>query len=150
VSASQIRLEIVSMERLVYADDVDMVLAPSATGQLGILPNHAPLIALLVTGELVVRKGAGEEAFAVSGGFMEVLPDRVTVLADTCEAAEEIDIRRAEEARQRAARLVHRRLARLEAAQAEAALRRSLTRLRVARQRGPRVRPRSHETLGDD
>jgi F-type H+-transporting ATPase subunit epsilon len=147
---SRLRLEIVTIERLVYADDVDEVLAPGAMGQLGILPKHAPLITSLETGELLARKEEREVAFAISGGFMEVLDDRVVVLADMAERADEIDIRRAEAARERAARLVHQRLGRIEAARAEAALRRSLTRLRVARHRAPRRMPRARETLGDE
>jgi F-type H+-transporting ATPase subunit epsilon len=81
---------------------------------------------------------------------MEVLPDRVVVLADTAEAAAEIDVQRAEAARQRAAQLMRQRLERVDYVRAEAALRRSLTRLRVARRRAPRVRPPVGESLGDD
>lgn len=147
---SSLRLEILTTERLVYADDVDMVLAPGVTGQLGILPKHAPLIARLGHGELVARKGGREEAFAISSGFMEVLSDRVVVLADTAEPADEIDVRRAEAARERATRLVQQRLGRMEAARAEADLRRSLTRLRVAGRRAPRTWPAGRETLGEE
>ncbi len=134
--ASKIRLEVLTIERRVYADDVDLVLAPGIRGQVGILPKHAPLITALDTGELLARKGDQEEALAISGGFMEVLPDRVIVLADTAERAEEIDIQRAREARNRAERLIHRRGADVTGVRAVAALRRSLTRLRVARRRG--------------
>jgi len=147
---AQIRVEIVTMERLVYADDVDIVLAPGVMGQLGILPKHAPLITRLSCGELVTRKGGHEEAFAIGGGFMEVLPDRVVVLADSAEGAAEIDVQRAEAARQRAAQLMRQRLERIDYVRAEAALRRSLTRLRVARRRAPKVRPPVGESLGDD
>lgn len=147
---AQIRVEIVTMERLVYADDVDVVLAPGIGGQLGILPKHAPLITRLGCGELVVRKDGREEAFAVGGGFMEVLPDRVVVLADSAEGAAEIDVQRAEAARRRAAQLMRHRLERTEQVRAEAALRRSIARLRVARRRTPRARPASREALGDE
>lgn len=143
----QIRVEIVTIERLVYADDVDVVLAPGVMGQLGILPKHAPLITRLGFGELVVRKGGHEEAFAIGGGLMEVLPDRVVVLADSAEGAAEIDMHRAEAARVRAAELMRQPLTRTEYMRAEAAMRRSLARLRVAGKRAPRSRP-SRETLG--
>jgi len=146
---AQMRVEIVTMERLVYAGEADVVLAPGLAGQLGILPKHAPLITQLGFGELLLRQGGQEEAFAIGGGFMEVLPDRVVVLADSAEAAEEIDVRRAEAARERAAQMVHRQVARREQVRAEAALRRSLTRLRVARKRAPRRMPAMREGPGD-
>lgn len=147
---AQMRVEIVTMERMVYAGEADVVLAPGVAGQLGILPKHAPLITQLGCGELLVRSGGQEQAFAVGGGFMEVLPDRVVVLADSAEAAAEIDVQRAEAARERAARLMRQRVARAEYTRAEAALRRSLTRLRVARRRAPRTRPASHDMPGED
>jgi F-type H+-transporting ATPase subunit epsilon len=79
---SPIKLDIVSAERLVYSDEVDMVLAPGVQGQLGIMPHHAPLMTMLEPGELLVKKGNTETCLVVSGGFMEVRPDRITVLAD--------------------------------------------------------------------
>jgi F-type H+-transporting ATPase subunit epsilon len=128
-----IRLDIVTAERMVYSDDVDMVVAPGAEGQLGILPHHTPLMATLLPGELRIKKGAEEVSLAISGGFLEVRPDRVVVLADAAEHAEEIDVDRAEEARKRAReRLSQQRELGIDGARAEAALRRSLARLRVA------------------
>src|SRR5215211_280596 len=98
-----LRVEVVTGEREVLVeDDVDMVVAPGIEGQLGILPQHAPLVTTLAPGELRIVKGGSEEDFAVSGGFLQVGPDRVMVLADTAERSEEIDIARAEEARRRA------------------------------------------------
>ena len=130
---SSIRLDIVTAERAVYSEDVDMVIAPGVEGQLGILPHHTPLMTTLQPGELRVRKGGEEVSLAISGGFLEVRPDRVLVLADTAERAEEIDIARAEEARHRAQeRLAERQVPEVDSARAEAALRRSLARLRVA------------------
>ncbi|HOG45415.1 MAG TPA: F0F1 ATP synthase subunit epsilon [Anaerolineae bacterium] len=146
---AQIRVEIVTMERQVYAGDADIVLAPGLVGQLGILPKHAPLITRLGCGELVVRKGGDEEAFAIGGGFMEVLPDRVVVLADSAEGAAEIDVQRAEAARQRAAQLKRQRLDRTDLVQVEAALRRSLARLQVARRRAPRAQAAGRESFDD-
>ncbi len=127
-----------------------MVLAPGALGQLGILPGHTYLITRLDSGELVVRKGGQDRAFAISGGFMEVQPDRVIVLADTAEAADEIDVQRAEAARERATRLMQQKLARQEFAQAEAALRRSLVRLQVVRRHAPRSRMMGHRAPGEE
>ncbi len=96
-------LEIITAERQVYSDEVDMVIAPGIDGQLGILPMHAPLMTMLKPGELTVKKSGEEDMYvAVSGGFMEVLGNRVSVLADACERSDEIDEERAEQAIQRA------------------------------------------------
>ena len=134
-----IRLDVVTAERAVYSDDVDIVIAPGVEGQLGILPHHTPLMTLLQPGELIARKGAEEYSLAVSGGFLEVRPDRVIVLADSAERAEEIDIARAEEAKRRAEqRLVERYVPDVDAARVEASLRRSLIRLKVAARRRKR------------
>src|SRR5215203_6613767 len=101
--APTLTVEIVTNERIVFSDtDVDMVSAPGTDGLLGILPNHAPLVTTLSAGELRVRKGTVEESMVVFGGFMEVLPDKVIVLADVAEKIEEIDLQRAEDARRRA------------------------------------------------
>ena len=139
---SSIRLDIVTAERAVYAEDVDMVIAPGVEGQLGILPHHAPLMTTLQAGELRVKKGGEEVSLVISGGFLEVRPDKVVVLADAAERVEEIDVARAEEAKSRAQeRLVEKRAPGIDEAQAEAALLRSLARLKVVervRRRKPR------------
>ena len=135
----ELRLNIVTPEGELFAGEVDALLVPGAEGQLGILPHHAPLITVLDEGELVVRQGEEEYVFAIHGGYMQVLPDRVIVLADVAERASEIDIGRAEEARRRAEELLAQEPPPEERAAALAALRRSLIRLRVARRR--RVRP---------
>lgn len=101
-----IRCEIVTQERIVYADDVDMVVAPGTDGVLGILPHHSPLLTTLQYGELLVRKGGHEQAFAIGGGILEVTPTKVTVLADAAEQADEIDVARAQAARERAEELL--------------------------------------------
>lgn len=133
---ASIKLDVVTAERAVYSDDVDIVIAPGVEGQLGILPHHTPLMTMLQPGELIARKGADEFSLAVSGGFLEVRPDRVIVLADSAERAEEIDIARAEEAKRRAEqRLEERYVPGVDAAQAEAAIRRSLVRLKIATKR---------------
>src|SRR5688572_28847346 len=100
---AKLQVEIVTGERIILTeDDVDMVIAPGTDGSLGILPRHAPLITTLAAGELRVKKGSREESIIVFGGFMEVTPDKVIVLADTAERAEEIDLSRAEASRARA------------------------------------------------
>jgi F-type H+-transporting ATPase subunit epsilon len=130
---SSLKLDIVTAERVVYSGDVDAVIAPGVEGQLGILPHHAPLMTMLQAGELVARKAGQEEIMAISGGFLEVRPDRVIVLADQAERAEEIDFARAEAAKKRAEeRLRDRKATGLDESRAEAALRRALTRLSVA------------------
>jgi len=129
-----IRLDIVTAERQVYSDEVDVIVAPGFDGELAILPHHAPLMTTLLPGELRVRKGSEEFFMAVTGGFLEVRPDRVTILADAAERAEEIDVDRAEEAKRRAEeRLTHPGEA--DTARAEAALRRSLVRIKVGEKR---------------
>ncbi len=135
---SSIKLDIVTAERVVYSEDVELVVAPGIEGELGILPHHAPLMTTLQPGELRVRRGGEEFSLAVSGGFLEVRPDRVIVLADAAERSEEIDISRAEEAKRRAQEQLSHRVTGLDEARAEAALRRSLTRLKVVEKRRKR------------
>jgi F-type H+-transporting ATPase subunit epsilon len=130
----ELRLDIVTPERRLFAAEVDLVLAPGPEGQLGILPNHAPLITALAEGPLVVRRGEEELTFAIHGGYMQVLPDQVIVLADVAERAEEIDVERAETARRRAEELLGKAPPE-ERAAVVSALRRSQVRLRVARRR---------------
>jgi F-type H+-transporting ATPase subunit epsilon len=131
-----IKLDIVTAERSVYSDDVDIVIAPGIDGELGILPKHTPLMTMLQPGELIARKGSEEYSLAISGGFLEVRPDRVIVLADSAERAEEIDIARAEEAKKRAEKMMAEKYEPGEdAASVEAALRRSMIRIKVAERR---------------
>ncbi|MFC1864528.1 F0F1 ATP synthase subunit epsilon [Chloroflexota bacterium] len=132
---SPVKLDIVTAERLVYSEEVDIVIAPGIEGQLGILPHHAPLMTILQVGELQVMKGGEEFSMAISGGFLEVRPDRVIVLADAAERADEIDLARAEEAKRRAQQLLSHVTSEVDVARAEAALRRSLIRLKVGERR---------------
>ncbi len=137
-----LHLEIVTIERKVFDDEVNMVVAPGSEGVLGILPRHTPLLTALTFGELQIKRdGQEDQFFAVGGGFMEVQPNRVVVLADSAERADEIDVERAEAARRRAEESLVRAPEELELERAEAALRRSTTRLKVAeRRRGSRPR----------
>jgi len=127
-----VNLDIVTAEKVVYSGDVDIVIAPGHEGQLGILPHHAPLMTTLSAGELIARKGTEEFLIAISGGFLEVLPDRIIVLADAAERAEEIDIARAEAAKKRAQDNLSHSASQIESAAAEAALHRAIARLEVA------------------
>jgi F-type H+-transporting ATPase subunit epsilon len=139
---AKLNVEIVTGERVVYTEeDVDMVVAPGVDGVLGILPRHAPLITLLSSGELRIKKGGQEQSLVVFGGFLEVTPDKVTVLADTAERAEEIDVAQAEAARQRAEEAKARRASGEDLAAAEQALRRAAVRLRVSQRRTSRRGP---------
>lgn len=134
---ARIRCEIVTVERTVFEDEVDMVVAPGIEGQLGILPHHAPLMTALTYGELVLhREGQEDEFIAIGGGFLEVGPRHVTILADSAERADEIDEERAEEARRRAQEVMaQKKREDVDLARAEAALRRSMIRLKVARRK---------------
>jgi len=97
-----IRCEIVSQDRMVWEGDADIVVVPGVAGEMGILPNHAPLLSTLKFGILKVSHGSVEDLFTVAGGVIEVQPDLITVLADSAENVEEIDVARAEAARKRA------------------------------------------------
>ena len=135
------KLDIVTAERVVYSDEVVIVVAPGIEGQLGILPHHAPLMTTLQSGCLIARKGGEEEiSLSISGGFLEVRPDRVIVLADAAERAEEIDVHRAEEAKRRAEERLRHPTPEIDVAEAEAALHRALARLQVVEQTRRRKR----------
>jgi F-type H+-transporting ATPase subunit epsilon len=139
---ASLQLKVVSQHEELFSGEVDIVLAPGIDGQLGILPNHAPLITQLAIGELRTRAGDEEYAFAVHGGFMHVLPDEVIVLADVAERLEEIDFERAEQARQRALEMLEKSPPPEERRLTETALRRSRVRLKLARERRRRSRRR--------
>ena len=127
------RLEIVTAERLIYSEDVDVLVAPGIDGELGILPRHAPLLTVLKPGEMRVVKDGEETYMAVGGGFLEVLGNKVTILADTAEHVEEINVQRAEEALTRAQERVAGSGSDLDLGRAMASIRRSQARLNVAR-----------------
>ncbi|MCX6013333.1 MAG: F0F1 ATP synthase subunit epsilon [Chloroflexi bacterium] len=129
---ASLKLDIVTAEKSIFSGEVDMVLAPGTQGQMGILPYHTPLMTALEPGELLIRKGDEEICLAVTGGFMEVRPDRVLILADAAEIASEIDVQRAEVAKQRAQqKLTLKGIQTVDEAVAQAALMRALVRLKV-------------------
>jgi len=141
-----IRCEIVSQDRMVFEGEADIVIVPGTLGEMGILPGHAPLLSSLEMGVIRVKTGQNEEVFTVTGGFIEVQPDIVTIMADAAENVDEIDVERAQKAMERAQKL-------LEGFSEEdtenylriqAALRRSNLRLKTVdhyRRRGQRSRP---------
>lgn len=133
--AGTIQLEIVTPERLVVNDTVADVTIPGKSGYLGVLPGHAPLITELAVGEIAYRTGAETRRLAVAWGFAEVLPEKVTILAETAEKAEEIDVTRAQAAKQRAEDEL-RKAGPAGNADAQAALERAKTRLEVAGKKG--------------
>lgn len=126
------RLAIVTPERLVFSDEVRYVQARGAEGELGILPDHAPLITSLKIGVLRIKKDGKWRKAAVHGGFLEVKNNRVVILANACEMAEEIDVERARRAKERAEQRLRARTPDIDIARAEAALARALTRLEAA------------------
>jgi len=139
-------LEIVTPERLAYSGTVDAVTLPGIEGELGVLPHHAPLVSMLGLGELRIRKAGETETFAIAGGFLQVRPDRVVVMAEMADMAAEIDIEKAQEARREAERALEGGFHEgADLAAARAALQVALLRQRVAERRhreGPR-RPRA-------
>lgn len=137
---THLELQIVTPDRLIVHEQVDEVQIPGSEGYFGVLPGHTPLLASLTVGELWYRKGQEKTYLAIAFGFAEVLPDRVTILARLAERAEDIDVERAEAARQRAEeRLTHK--SDVDYERARAALLKSLTRLQVASRAG--ISPRS-------
>jgi F-type H+-transporting ATPase subunit epsilon len=137
-----LQLDIVTPERLAYSDQVDEVIAPGSQGELGILPHHAPLLTTLGLGELRIKKDGAEESFAIVGGFLQVRPDRVVVMAETADMASEIDLERAQAARREAEKVLEAGFVETaDLAIARAALQRALLHIRVAERRrreGPR------------
>jgi F-type H+-transporting ATPase subunit epsilon len=136
-----LHVEVVTAERELYNGEADLVSAPGSEGRLGILPRHAALLTTLASGALRIELNGAEEPLFVSGGFLEVSDDNVTVLADTAEHAEEIDQARAEEARRRAQERLAQAQSDAERAELQGALERAIARLRVAelaRRRGGR------------
>jgi len=137
-------LEIVTPERQVFNEEVDSVVCPGIEGELGVLPHHAPLLTTLGVGELRIRRGSEEEFFAIAGGFLQVRPDKVVVMAETADMASEIDLETAQDARREAEKTLAEGFEEpADLARARASLQRALLRIRVAERRrreGPRSR----------
>ncbi len=129
--AKTLNLEVVTPEKQVFSDEVQSIIVPAAEGYLGILPNHAPLISGLKPGVIKYRQEGKQKLLAISGGFMEVSSNKVTILADTAERPEHIDIERARAAKERAEKRLKEKPPGLDVARAEFALQRALARLRA-------------------
>ncbi|MFC7365762.1 MULTISPECIES: F0F1 ATP synthase subunit epsilon [Bhargavaea] len=130
---STIKVNIVTPDGPVYDSDANMVIAVTTTGELGILPGHIPMVAPLEIGAVRLNKDSSTERVAVSGGFLEVRPDQVTILAQSAELAEDIDTARAIEAKKRAEARLQQKQGDLDAKRAELALSRAMNRLDVAK-----------------
>ena len=140
---AKFRLEIVSAEKQVLSDEVSEVIVWGSEGQMSVLPHHAPLMTLIKPGYILVKKDSEEHYLAATGGFLEVLPDKVIILADACDRTDGYDIAQAEAAVKRASWMLEETMksaATMDYAAAEAALLRSLDWLREARSRRPRKR----------
>lgn len=147
---NRLQCEIVTAERKVYAGEVLEVVAATSSGQVAILPLHAPLLSSLVPGEIrLVLSDEEDLLFAVGGGFMEVRDNKVIILADSAERADEIDAERAHRARERAEELLRQKASDLEFARAEAAMRRAMVRLKVVERARTRRRTPSGPTRGE-
>jgi F-type H+-transporting ATPase subunit epsilon len=129
---THIDLQIVTPDKMLVHDQVDEVEIPGTEGYFGVLPGHTPLLASLAVGELWYRKGQEKTFLSIAFGFSEVLPDRVTILAQLAETAEEIDVARAEEARKRAEARLSQAKAEIDYERARVALMKSVARLQVA------------------
>lgn len=127
-----IKLEIVSPDKLVYSEDISMLIVRSTAGDLGVMPKHAPMVAGLLPHAMRVKKDGSEEMIAVSGGFMEVQPDKITVLASAAELKVDIDEARAQKSYERAKQRIASKAADVDMARAEASLKRAMARLKVA------------------
>ena len=148
-----IQCDIVTQERTVFSGKVDSVNLPGSEGRMGILPNHTALLTTLDFGEVVVRQGDQEEYYAIGGGFVEIQPDHVTILADSAEHAQEIDHDRAARARDRAEKLMAEGVPEDPEyyAQIRASLMRAQVRMDVARRRRQRAMPTGRSsTSGED
>lgn len=136
----KINFKIATPERVVFKDEVDSITLPTTMGEITILPNHIPLISVLKTGEITVKKGENEFSMAVAGGFVEVLSEKVVVLADRAERSEEIDVARAEAAMERARKLrEEKNVDTVEFAALSAQIEKEMARLHVGRKRQRRM-----------
>ena len=142
------QLEIITAEQQVFGDDVDLVVAPGIEGELGILAHHAPLMTALQPGEILIRKDGEETYLAVTGGFLEVMGNKVTILADACERSDEIDEERAQVAVNRATERMASQETNMQLERAMSSIRRAQVRLNVVRRRSRAPRPGGGDTAG--
>lgn len=133
MAESAIYLEVVTPEKMVFSGMIESIIVPAALGYLGVLKNHAPLVTALQIGVITFRYDGKPHRMAISGGFMEVMQNKVVILADTAEMGEQIDLQRATEAKERAARRLQEKTPDLDVLRAEMALRRAVSRIKAAR-----------------
>ena len=138
--AATLKLEIVTPEGVTYSEDVEMVTLPGSEGEMGIFPNHVPLMTQVSSGEIVARRGGRDEWLAVGDGFVEITAGRVAILTDMAMRAENVDEVKAEEARRRAEARLAEKLDDEEAAMVSAALAHSLAQLKVKRRQSRQTR----------
>jgi len=135
-----INLQIITPEKIVYSETVDMVTVPAVEGEIGILPNHIPIFTKIKPGEIIVKKGSTEEYLAITGGFVNVQGGKVSILADYAIRSEDIEISRAEEARKKAEEAMKNKESITNMAIAESELRKALLELKVSqRKKSPRI-----------
>ncbi len=128
----EILLEIITPEKVVYSDKVSELLVPTDKGELGILPHHVGLFAKVVPGELTIKKGSSQQIMAITGGFLEVSKDKITILADHAIRAENIEVAKAMEAKEKAEKLMKEKTSEQDNAILEGQLRRAMLELKVA------------------
>lgn len=129
-----LHVEIIAAEQPILTTDAEVVVATTVSGQISVLPQHEPLLTLLAPGELRLGRGANEVLLALAGGYLEVRDDHVTILADAAERAEDIDMARAERARDRATARLRESQSSVDVARASAALARAISRLKAVDQ----------------
>ena len=134
-------LEIITPEKIIYQGEADEVLIPTPKGQIGVLPHHVHLMSKVVHGELAIKKGKQETLLAITGGFLEVSNNKVTILADYAIRSEDIEVAKVQEAKKRAERLMAEKVSKQDYAEIEAQLRRSLLELKVAGKHRTRSAP---------
>ncbi len=125
-------LEIITPEKIVYKEEIEEIVIPTVNGQIAILPNHIGLLTQIVTGEIIIKKSNKTESIAITGGFLEVDKNHLTVLADYAKKAEDIEIAKVEEARKKAERLMREKTSDRDFKIAEAELLKSLLQLKIA------------------
>lgn len=134
-------LEIITPEKVVYSGEADEVLVPTPNGEIGILPHHVHFMSKIVEGELTIKKGGRESFLAITGGFVEVTNNKVTILADYAVRSEDLEIAKVQEAKKRAEKLLAEKVSEQDYAEIEASLRKTLLELKVAEKRRHRTSP---------
>jgi F-type H+-transporting ATPase subunit epsilon len=132
-------LEIVTPEKIVYKNEVDEVIAQTSEGQISILPDHIGLVTQIAPGEIIIKKGSSEQSIAITGGFLQVANNSISILADYAERAEEIEVLKAQEAQKRAERIMKEKTSEKDFKVAEAELIKALTQLKIAGKRKRKI-----------